>query len=107
MLDERRYGVTTGPLHDFTALTHPSIGIQFLLGCPSTAPFRLVRALTPNLHNLTLRGYKKGINAQIDADVEELSETKGGIFSHRKIARGIDEGVSSTKCCIDEEDKEL
>ncbi|CAG9954411.1 unnamed protein product [Clonostachys rosea f. rosea IK726] len=95
------YGWTIGSLHDFTSLTHLSIGIYTLLGPPDSRgerlarqpPFRLVDALPPNLEFFCLYGYKKGGNPDVDEHVNEFINKKEARFPSLKEVRGIEEEV--------------
>jgi hypothetical protein len=117
--DDRKYGVTVGSLHDFTALTRLSVGIKMLLGwevepwgvesCspkPSyPSPFRLVDALPPDLEELTLKGYRKGHWGWYDENVTELLKKKSELFPKLRQISGIDEEIPSARFVEEEEER--
>ncbi|CAH0058319.1 unnamed protein product [Clonostachys solani] len=105
------YGWTIGSLHDFTSLTHLSIGIYALLGPPNSLgerlarlpPFRLIDALPPNLESFCLYGYKKGENIDVDEHVNEFLINKEARFPSLKEVKGIEEEVPGVAQLFPEE----
>ncbi|CAM1508985.1 Fc.00g027240.m01.CDS01 [Cosmosporella sp. VM-42] len=114
--DTRKYGYTIGSLHDFTALTHLSIGIKALMGYrglngpPCLAeqpPFRFIDALPPKLEYFCLYGYTKGEIPDIDEHVEELMEKKSERLPLLRELKGIDElveDVATAYADVEEDD---
>ncbi|KAM0548921.1 hypothetical protein ACHAO7_006346 [Fusarium culmorum] len=94
--DDRPYSLTIGPLHDFNAMTHLSIGLNALFGPAyrrTEPPFRLVDGLPPNLEYLCLYGYVRGECEEIDSHVNELLEHKGKRLPRLVNIQGVDETV--------------
>ncbi|KAH6898014.1 hypothetical protein B0T10DRAFT_577479 [Thelonectria olida] len=115
--DARKYGLTIGSLHDFTALTHLSIGMKALMGPRESdlrppfhlveqPPFRLIDALPPNLEYLCLYGYEKGSNKDLDDHVEELLKKKNERLPRLREIDGIDKVVLDLGSIYSEDDKE-
>jgi hypothetical protein len=100
----RKYGSTIGSLHDFSALTHLSIGVKLLLGVEKynsttrqyavpPSPFRLINALPSNLEYLCIRGYKKGESEEWDGQVTELMALRAERPPLLQTIIGIDEEI--------------
>lgn len=114
----RDYGATIGSLHDFTALTHLSIGVRFLLNGTTyithrelgqsghiRAPFRLIEILPPSLEQFTIRGYKKGDNIYHDQQISKFMSLKSEIYPRLLEIRGCAETVLSAKHWHDNNDE--
>jgi hypothetical protein len=113
--DTRKYDLTVGSMHDFTVLTHLSIGVKLLLGPqvfnPSTsnatslpAPFRLVDSLPPNLKYLCIRGYQAGMDSNWDEQIKEFIESRMEKRPSLKEVLGIEKEVPSQKLVWDPDD---
>jgi hypothetical protein len=106
MPDTRQYHLTIGSMHDFTALTHLSIGVKMLLGPqvykPSTrnetslpAPFKLADSLPPNLEYLCIRGYRAGMDSLWDEQIKDFMESKAEKRPALKEVLGIEKEIPS------------
>jgi hypothetical protein len=112
----RVYEVTIGSLHDFTALTHLSIGIRLLLGDGPElfqedtknpdGPHRMVDAIPPNLEYLLIRGYEKGENTMWDNQIEEFTAKRAEMFPALKEIHGLDEPIPSAEATLDPRDED-
>lgn len=95
----REYRGTIGSMHDFEALTHLSIGVGLLLGCPNgrrelrEAPFRLIDALPKSLEYLLFRGYERGAEALYDSQIDEFLLLKEVRLPSLREVYGIDETI--------------
>ena len=114
----QKFGSAIGSLHDFTALTHLSIGIIFLTGPGLSrlslrdrnreypqAPCRLIDCLPPSLEFLCLRGYREG-NEHHTSMVSELMEKKAKRLPNLKEVQGVGEFISSAESEVDPDDLE-
>jgi hypothetical protein len=95
--------------HDFSRLTHLSIGMVALLGdwdddrwdppfkLAKPAPFRLIECLPPSLEYLCIYGYVRGANLDVDEHVDELLAKKSEKLPKLKVVKGIEEFVPGLK----------
>ncbi|KAK2758724.1 hypothetical protein FQN54_003414 [Arachnomyces sp. PD_36] len=94
-----------GSFHDFTSLTHLSIGITLLTGRVVSMhrpggnypppPIRLVDSLPPSLEFLCIRGYREGEDAYLTSMVSELMERRAERFPRLKEVQGVSEYVEN------------
>lgn len=101
----RKYGLTIGSLHDFSELTHFSIGINLLAG-PGTPitpppPRRLIDSLPPSLEFLCIFGYREGQNEYHTSVVSELMEKKAERFPRLKEVYGVLDHFPNSKSVED------
>ena len=85
-------GSSIGSLHNFTNLTHLSIGVKLLLGVTSPLPFRLVNGLPPSLQSFNLRGYVHGEVTEYDEVVEEFLRVRESASPNLSILTGCELG---------------
>ncbi|KAK2606102.1 hypothetical protein QQS21_003497 [Conoideocrella luteorostrata] len=91
-----------GPLRDYPALSHLSIGIRTLLwtaGHDGTfkSLYRLVDALPANLEHLGLYGYTNGEHEELDDHVAEFMEKKAAMFPKLSNVEGVDEDIEDIR----------
>ncbi|KAK2757054.1 hypothetical protein FQN54_005023 [Arachnomyces sp. PD_36] len=97
------FGTTIGSFHDFTALTHLSIGVKLLLGedeawyrrklneAPPT--YCLADRLPPNLEYLCIRGFTKDGDEHYTKAVFNMMETRAKHLPHLKEVLGVEECI--------------
>ncbi|PGH10541.1 hypothetical protein AJ80_07487 [Polytolypa hystricis UAMH7299] len=101
------HGFDIGPLDEFTALRKLSIGTELLLGkheyhnrtlgldkeMRQSPPFRLCKALPPNLKYLCIKGYEPGQCVYCTRQISDLIDRKAGRLPFPRRIDGVDELV--------------
>jgi hypothetical protein len=121
--DGEKYNRALGPLHDFAALTHLTVGVQLLLGehrhaklevLPSDegggepgdcdteettsqpSSLRWIDILPPNLEYLCIRGYEPGDCPYCETRISDLMANKDKWFPSLKEIHGVDRFIEGT-----------
>ncbi|KAH6664816.1 hypothetical protein F5X68DRAFT_177460 [Plectosphaerella plurivora] len=105
--DSRPFGFGIGPLDQFTALTHLSIGLDALLGWSPqhkttrggdfVAPFRLVEGLPSSVESLRIYGYTRGESTTLDDHLDELTAKMHQRLPNLKHVEGLEERIEVMK----------
>lgn len=115
-IEPQEFGTTIGSFHDFTALTHLSIGMKLLLGedegwykreignFPPT--YRLADRLPPNLEYLCIRGFTPGESEHYTEAILEMMETRAECLPCLKEVRGVAECVPNSESVEDAYEQE-